>query len=119
MASEVTLREHLTEQLDLSISDPTQRMIGRALIDTLDDRGYLSASMDELAEQLGCQPAQIENVLVIVQGFEPTGVFARNLIECFCLQLAERDRLDPAMLTMLQNLDYLTRHDLPGLRRIC
>ena len=119
MASEVTLREHLTEQLDLSISDPTQRMIGRALIDTLDDRGYLSASMDELAEQLGRPLAQIEDVLVIVQGFEPTGVFARNLIECFCLQLAERDRLDPAMLTMLQNLDYLTRHDLPGLRRIC
>jgi len=119
MASEITLREHLTEQLDLSISDPTDRMIGRALIDTLDDRGYLSASVEEMAEQLGCGVAQIEGVLAIVQGFEPTGVFARDLTECFCLQLAERNRLDPAMLTMLQNLDYLTRHDLPGLRRVC
>ena len=39
MTSEVTLREHLTEQLGLSIRDPTQRLIGRALIDSLDDRG--------------------------------------------------------------------------------
>ena len=119
MASEVSLREHLTEQLDLSISDPTARMIGRALIDTLDDRGYLSASLEDLGEQLGCPPAQVEQVLMIVQGFEPTGVFARDLIECFSLQLAERDRLDPAMLKLLHNLDYLTQHDMPGLRRIC
>ncbi len=53
-ASEVTLREHMIEQLDLSIGDPTQRLIGRALIDSLDDRGYLTTSMDELGEQLGC-----------------------------------------------------------------
>ncbi|MBT3808068.1 MAG: RNA polymerase sigma-54 factor, partial [Rhodospirillaceae bacterium] len=54
MASEVTLREYLTDQLDLSIADPTDRLIGRALIDSLDDRGFLTVSVEEMAEQLGC-----------------------------------------------------------------
>ncbi|MBO6784015.1 MAG: RNA polymerase factor sigma-54, partial [Alphaproteobacteria bacterium] len=118
-ASEVTLREHLTEQLDMSIEDPMDRLVGRALIDSLDDRGYLSTGVDELAEQLGCEAAQVAKVLDILQGFEPTGLFARNLIECFSLQLAERDRLDPAMQAMLENLELLAKHDMAGLRRAC
>ena len=119
MASEVTLREHLIEQLDLSIRDATQRLIGRAMIDSIDERGYLITSTEELSEQLECKIALVETVLTTLQTFEPTGVFARDLIECFSLQLAERDRLDPAMAALLQNLDYLTKHDMPGLRRVC
>ncbi|MDE0780398.1 MAG: RNA polymerase factor sigma-54 [Alphaproteobacteria bacterium] len=119
LSSEVTLREHLTEQLNLSIQDAAQRLIGRAIIDSIDERGYLMASTEELTEQLGCEEVLVETVLTTLQTLEPTGVFARNLIECFSLQLAERDRLDPAMETMLHNLDYLTKHDMPGLSRIC
>jgi RNA polymerase sigma-54 factor len=119
MASEVTLREHLTDQLDLSIADPTDRLIGRALIDSLDERGFLTSSIEEIADQLGCEVSLVEGVLDIVREFEPTGVFSRDLIECFALQLAERDRLDPAMQAMLDNLDFLTKRDLPGLRRAC
>ena len=119
MASEVTLREHLTDQLHLSIADPTDRLIGRALIDSLDDRGFLTLSAEELAAQLGSEVSLIERVLETLRDFEPTGVFARDLIECFAFQLAERDRLDPAMQAMLDNLDFLTKHDLPGLRRAC
>jgi RNA polymerase sigma-54 factor len=119
MASEVTLREHLTDQLDLSVSDPTDRLVGRAIIDSLDDRGFLTVSVEDMAEPLGCDTVLVERVLDILRNFEPTGVFARDLIECFALQLAERDRLDPAMQAMLENLDLLTKHDLPGLRRAC
>lgn len=119
MASEVTLREHLTNQLDLSVSDPTDRIVGRAFIDALDDRGFLTVSVEEMAEQLGGEVELVARVLDTLRTFEPTGVFARDLIDCFALQLAERDRLDPAMLAMLENLDFLTKHDLPGLRRAC
>ncbi|MBS29326.1 MAG: RNA polymerase sigma-54 factor [Alphaproteobacteria bacterium] len=119
MASKVTLREHLTEQLDMSIADPTDRLIGRALIDTLDERGFLSVPLEELAEQLGCETDHVERIVTILRAFEPTGVFARDLIQCFELQLAERDRLDPAMQAMLENLDLLTKHDLARLRRAC
>ena len=119
MASEITLREHLIEQLDLSIRDATQRLIGRAMIDSIDERGYLNTPIKELSEQFGCEVALVETVLTILQTFVPTGVFARDLIECFSLQLAERDRLDPAMEALLDNLGYLTKHDFLGLRRIC
>jgi RNA polymerase sigma-54 factor len=119
MASEITLREHLTEQLDLSTRDLVERLVGRAIIDTIDDRGYLTTSIEELAGQLSCEVMLVESVLTTLQTLEPTGVFARDLIECFSLQLAERDRLDPAMETMLHNLNYLAKHDMSGLRRIC
>ncbi len=119
MASEVTLREHLIEQLDLSIRDATQRLIGRAMIDSIDERGYLITSTEELSEQLECKIALVETVLTTLQTFEPTGVFARDLIECFSLQLAERDRPGSRDGRLLQNLDYLTKHDMPGLRRVC
>ncbi|HCP01159.1 MAG TPA: RNA polymerase sigma-54 factor, partial [Rhodospirillaceae bacterium] len=119
VASETTLREHLNEQLNLSISGLTERLVGRAIIDSLDDRGFLTMSAEEMARQLGSEIGLIERVLDILRTFEPTGVFARDLIECFALQLAERNRLDPAMQTMLQNLKYLSKHDLPGLRRAC
>jgi RNA polymerase sigma-54 factor len=118
-ASEVSLRDHLTEQLDLSVADPVDRLVGRAMIDGLDERGYLTTPLDELADQLGCAIAQVEVVHATLRGFEPTGVFARDLAECFALQLAERDRLDPAMQAMLDNLEMLGRHDLAGLRRAC
>ncbi|MBO22281.1 MAG: RNA polymerase sigma-54 factor [Rhodospirillaceae bacterium] len=119
ISGEVTLREHLTDQLDLSVSAAADRLIGRALIDSLDDRGFLTVAPVDMAEQLGCEVDDVERVLEILRSFEPTGVFARDLIECFALQLAERDRLDPAMQAMLTNLDYLTKHNLPGLRQAC
>ena len=72
-------------------------MIGRALIDALDEAGYLTGSLDELADRLGASLAQVEAVLARLQQLEPTGVFARDLAECLSLQLIERDRFDPAM----------------------
>jgi RNA polymerase sigma-54 factor len=58
-------------------------------------------------------------VLTRLQGFEPTGVFARDVGECLMLQLKERDRCDPAMEAMLDNLEMLARRDMAGLKRVC
>ena len=63
----------------------------------LDPAGYVKENLTVLADQLGCEPARVESVLLRMQGFEPTGIFARSLPECLALQLAERNRLDPAM----------------------
>ena len=114
-----TLREHLERQLYLDIQDPTERMIGLQLIDMLDEAGYLVGDLAALAERLGCPPAQIEKVLARVQQFDPCGVFARSLAECLALQLKERDRLDPAMQALLDNLELLARHDRHQLMKIC
>jgi len=58
-------------------------------------------------------------VLEVCQGFEPTGIMARDLNECLSLQLKERDRFDPAMQRLLENLELAARHDLARLSDIC
>ncbi len=119
LTREVTLAEHLTNQLNLTISDSAERLIGAYLIGLLDEAGYLTADIDQAASMLGISSAQVEAVLGVLQGFDPTGVFARTLSECLSLQLRERDRLDPAMARLIDNLELVGRRDWPRLRQIC
>ena len=119
ISGQLTLREHLAEQLQMDLSDPVERMIGIHLIDMLDEAGYLVGGLASVAEVLGCDEARVEATLKKMQGFDPTGIFARDLGECLALQLAEVDRLDPAMVALLDNLDLLARRDLTQLLRIC
>jgi RNA polymerase sigma-54 factor len=68
---------------------------------------------------MGCEIAQVEKVLTQLQRFEPTGVFARNLAECLAIQLRERNRYDPAMQALVENLSLLACRDIPQLLRVC
>ncbi|MGE5259993.1 MAG: RNA polymerase factor sigma-54 [Actinomycetota bacterium] len=118
VAEQRTLRDHLTEQLMLAFSDPARRLIGQHLIDMTDEAGYLRGDLDALAELLGGPLELIEEVLSVMQGFEPCGVFARDLRECLTLQLKEKDRCDPAMAALIENLHLLAAHDLVALKRV-
>ena len=89
------------------------------LIDAVDEGGYLRADIAEVAERLGCDLDMVEDVLTVLQGFEPTGVCARDVAECLSLQLKERDRFDPAMAALVANLELLAKRDMAGLRRVC
>jgi len=113
------LRTHLVRQMEMSLSDQQERLIAAHLIDLVDDAGYFRDDPDEIAERLGCEAADVVRVLETLKTLEPTGVFARDLAECLRLQLIERDRCDPAMETLLDNLDLLARRDYAALRRIC
>ena len=62
---------------------------------------------------------RVEAVRARMMHFDPVGLFARDLKECLAAQLAERDRLDPAMAALLDNLDLLARRDLRRLASIC
>lgn len=119
IAGEMTLTQYLADQLPLAFSDPVDRMIGQNLIDGLDEAGYLRADLDETAERLGVPRERVDAVLTAVQTFEPTGVFARSLQECLALQLKEKDRYDPAMAALLDNIDLLARRDFTALKRVC
>jgi RNA polymerase sigma-54 factor len=119
VTAETTLADHLAEQLALAVADPVRRMIGRYLIDLVDDAGYLTGELQAAADKLGAPLAQVESVLELLQGFEPAGVCARNLTECLAIQLKERDRYDPAMQALVGRLDLLARYDFAALRRIC
>lgn len=119
LTREATLRDHLVSQLDLAITDPRARLIGQFIIDAIDEAGYLIESVEAIAERLSVAPSQVASVLAVVQGFEPTGIGARDLAECLALQLRERNRYDPCMEVLLANLDLLAKRDLAALRRLC
>jgi len=114
-----SLREYLEEQVAMSLFDPVDRMIGVRLIDMLNDSGYISGELDQVPGILGCSLESVDRVLGILKTFDPCGIFARDLAECLALQLKERDRLDPAMQAMLDNLDLLAKRDHGGLMKIC
>jgi len=119
LSERTTLRQHLLDQLNLDLRDPAERIIALHLVEMLDDSGYMTGDLTALAERLGCDASTIEVVLGKLQRFDPPGVFARSLRECLALQLAERDRLDPAMATMLDNLPLVAKRDFAALRKLC
>ncbi|GLS36021.1 RNA polymerase sigma-54 factor [Mesorhizobium tianshanense] len=118
-AAAITLREHVGEQVALAFTDPAARLIAGELADGLDEAGYMRADMAEIAARLGTDRAAVTNALAVCQTFEPSGIFARDLAECLSLQLAVRDRLDPAMKALIANLELLARRDFQTLKRIC
>lgn len=119
LAETETLRGYLTRQLSMAHLSVEDTLIAAYLIDQVEDSGYLGASLEDTAELLGAETADIERVLQILQGFEPTGVFARDLAECMALQLQERDRLDPAMQTFIENLDLVAAREFSKLSALC
>jgi RNA polymerase sigma-54 factor len=119
LASTETLGAHLTRQAMIVLADPVDRLIAQSIIDEIDDAGYFSGGLEETAARLGAPLARIEAVLARLQTLEPTGVFARDLAECLALQLIERDRYDPAMRALIENLPALAKRDMALLRRIC
>ncbi len=116
---EKSLRDHLHDQLAELALQPADRMIAAHLIDLADDDGYFRADLDETAERLGVTRSEVEAMLACVQGFEPAGVMARSLQDCLALQLKDRDRLDPAMAALIDNLPLLAKHDYAGLKAAC
>ncbi|MFL2769801.1 MAG: RNA polymerase factor sigma-54 [Rhodospirillaceae bacterium] len=113
------LRTYLESQLSLSLKDPAKRFIGTALIDSIDDNGYLVGKLEDLAHQLGAPLDAVEGVLETLQTFDPPGIFARDLKECLVLQLRDLNRHDPAMATLINNLDLLAKHDYEELMSRC
>jgi RNA polymerase sigma-54 factor len=119
LAQATSLAGHLEAQLDLATGDPRLRSIGEHLIHNLDEAGYLTEDLAEIAARLQVAPAEIEAALGLIQTFEPSGIGARNLAECLAIQLKERDRLDPAMQALLAHLHLVARQDFAALQKVC
>ena len=119
IAREKNLHEHLHDQLAVCGLSGADAAIASVLADAIDEGGYLRAELEEIADRLGCELAAVERVLTVIQGFEPTGVGARDVRECLMLQLKDRNRFDPAMDALLQNLPLLARRDMAALKKAC
>ena len=120
-----SLRDHLLWQLELARLAPRELSIGRAVIDSINDDGYLSEPLDvigaSLKPELDPGVEEVEHVLGIVQLFDPAGTGARSLSECLLLQLAQLEPATPglaiAQAIARSHLSLLAEHDLAALRR--
>jgi len=98
-----TLQEHLTAQLYVAGLDPQGCRIGEFLIGSLDDHGYLTMTIAEIAERHGAPEDRILATLQVIQGFEPAGVGARSLQECLQLQWATLGDLNPIVPQLIEH----------------
>lgn len=119
VAGQISLRDYLNQQIPFALPDPRDRLIAFSLIDHLDEAGYLRADLDEVGARFGKDVAHMETVLKTLQMLDPPGVFARTLSECLGIQLAQRDRLDPAMAQLVANLELLAKRDFSTLKKLC
>jgi RNA polymerase sigma-54 factor len=100
--TETSLTDHLVEQLRMATDDPILIAIGEAVIGNLDEDGYLRAETAEIAEQLGRPVDEVDKVLILVQGFDPSGVAARSIQECLLLQLRADAEPDPVSVEIVE-----------------
>lgn len=119
LTSEQTLAQHIDAQMTEAGFSPSERLIGAAMLDQVDDWGYFRGRVDETARTLGCAEEEVAAVLARMQGFEPTGIMARDLAECMALQLKERDRFDPAMQALVANLELIAKGQMERLAHLC
>jgi RNA polymerase sigma-54 factor len=113
-----SLTDHLEWQLSLQTADEATRAIGEAIIGTLDDDGYLVASVDEIALMGNWPVDQVEAALGVVQAFDPIGVAARDLQECLWLQLRQIGlEGTPAERIVTEHLRLLQNHQIPELAK--
>ncbi|HUM07550.1 MAG TPA: RNA polymerase factor sigma-54 [Acidocella sp.] len=118
-AEKPNLREHLEQQARLAFTTRAELAIAAALIAVLDGAGRLAEAPEAIAAMLGVRLEQLEAVRAKMLRFDPAGLFAVSLAECLAAQLAEKNRLDPAMQTLLDNLEMLARRELRALQEIC
>ncbi len=119
LSCEISLHDHLEAQAALAFDNPQDKLIAAYLIDFVDDGGYLRADCEEAATNLGVSNEKIEEIVQTLQGFDPVGICARNVEECLAAQLKEKDRFDPAMQKLVENLELLAKRDLRQLCNIC
>lgn len=89
-----SLQQHLLEQLRLSTLSNDDRQVGELIIGSIDDDGYLTSSVEELAASAKCDENHLRDILLIIQDFDPIGIGASDLRECLLLQLERLDKAD-------------------------
>ncbi len=118
LSSSSSLADHLSWQLSLQTDDSEIREMGEAIIGNLDDDGYLVASLDELAAMGPWPVEQVEQVLAMVQRFDPVGVAARDLQESLLLQIRHLGlEGTPSERIVTEHLRALQNHQIPEISR--
>jgi RNA polymerase sigma-54 factor len=120
-----TLQEHLLWQLEVARLSPLDLAVARAIVDAINDDGYLTDSLEEIQRNLlpevACTMADMERALAAVQALDPVGVGARSISECILLQLGQLDpatpQLELAKRIAAEHLSLVAEQQLSLLRR--
>jgi RNA polymerase sigma-54 factor len=125
MAAETSLTAHLHTQLNVLPLPVRDLVLAKAIVESLDDDGYLRLGLPELAEVTALDPAttvdELQIALRLVQSLDPAGVGARNVGECLQLQLGAIDcphERELARRIVTDHLDCLAAKDVTGLARL-
>jgi len=116
--SRLTFSDYLLSQLHLMSISERELEIGEFIIGNIDDRGYLTLSLEEIARIMDASLEECQKVLEIIQTFEPSGVGARDLRESLLIQLRERGIDDPVAKAIVENhLDKIDRKSIAQLAK--
>lgn len=111
-ASHCTLREHLMEQMRVTVLELRDRALVELIIDALDDNGYLEEPLEAILERLPAEleidPDEMQTALSLLQSFDPPGVGARNASECLALQIKRLPQI--ALVTRRMALQIVEQH---------
>ena len=109
----------MTEQINLEINDPIEKLIAFFLLDSLKSNGYVSFDSDTAAKTLKCSINLVEKVLIKLQTFDPAGIFARDLKECLKVQLRDKKWDNVKLILLIDNLQLVADGDYKKLMKIC
>lgn len=125
-AHDVTLREHLLEQMRVTVKNPRDRALVELVVDALDDNGYLTEPLEEiharLPEELEVEAEEMSMALKLLQSFDPPGVGARDAAECLSLQIRRMPRIPlvtrrTALAIVEKHLQLFSQRDFNKLKK--
>jgi RNA polymerase sigma-54 factor len=118
LTNETSLQEHLMSQAELADLAPQAQEALRFLVGSLDDRGYLTATLSDLALQAQLPLDAMQAAAKLLKTFEPAGIGAENLGECLLIQLAHKGREKSVAARIIRDhFELLVRRRIPDLAR--
>ncbi|MFP4573257.1 MAG: RNA polymerase factor sigma-54 [Desulfobacterales bacterium] len=102
-ASKTTLFDHLRWQLLMTQPTGEEETIGSLIIGNLNQFGYMDVATQEIASMADAPLSKVEEVLGVMQNFDPPGICARNLGECLMIQLRQLEIDDPVVTTIIRD----------------
>ncbi|NLD18856.1 MAG: RNA polymerase factor sigma-54 [Clostridiales bacterium] len=118
VSSDVTLPEHLMFQLQFASHKAGCRRVGKYIIESLDENGYMTCTVEEIAQATGTPKEKVLEILEIIHTFEPSGVGARNIGECMVIQLKQKGYLtDTFKYVIEEHLEDLANNRLSAIAK--
>lgn len=118
LSTETTLLDHLLFQLQFTFIQDKEKKVGKYIIENINDNGYLKITNEEICKKFNIQDNEAEDIIRIIQTFDPVGVGARNLMECLLIQLRQNNVTDEIIYQIVEDhLDDLANNKINNIAK--